>query len=180
MEAYDWDSPEDIPDQKKVIADGLGIFKETFGEVSKSFIAPCYNWDPSIEPLLKEHGVEWIQGIQSQLIPTGTFDHYTRLRHSFGETNTLGLKYNVRNCVFEPSMAANRDWVNSCLAQITSAFHWNKPAVICSHRINFIGFIDKKNRDRGLKDLDQLLKTIIKKWPDVQFISTDELSLFTN
>lgn len=178
MEAYDWDSQNEIHDQKLILADGFRIFKETFGEVSKSFIAPCYNWDPLIEEVLKEQGVEWIQGLRSQLMPTGTFDQYKPLQHTFGETNSLGIQYNIRNCMFEPSMNPNRDWVNSCLAQISSAFHWNKPAVICSHRINFVGFIDEKNRDRGLKDLNLLLQTILKKWPDVLFISTDELSQF--
>lgn len=178
MEAYDWDTPDDISEQKEVIADGLKIFKETFGEASKSFIAPCYNWDPLIEPVLKENGIEWIQGISTQLMPTGTFDQYTRLKHTFGETNVLGQRYNIRNCVFEPSMNPNRDWVNSCLAQVSSAFHWNKPAVVGSHRINYIGYIDEKNRDKGLKDLNLLLKSILKKWPEVRFISTDELSEF--
>lgn len=177
MEAYDWDATSDIPEQKMVIQDGLNIFKEIFGETSKSFIAPCYNWDPAIEEILKSNGVEWIQGIRSQLIPTGTFDNYIPLRHYFGEKNDLGLQYNVRNCILEPSMNANRDWVNSCLAQISSAFHWNKPAVICSHRINFVGFIEESNRDRGLRDLNMLLKSIVRKWPDAKFISTDELTL---
>ena len=178
MEAYDWDTPEDIPEQKKVIADGLRIFRETFGEESKSFIAPCYNWDAKIEPVLKDHGVEWIQGISAQLAPTGTFNRYQAIKHRFGETNALGMKYNVRNCTFEPSMHAGRDWVNSCLAQVSSAFHWNKPAVICSHRINYVGYIDIKNRDKGLKDLEALLSAIIRKWPEVKFISTDELSKY--
>ncbi len=178
MEAYDWDTKADIPEQKKVIEEGLQIFAATFQETSKSFIAPCYNWDPLIEVVLKENGVAWIQGMRSQLIPTGTFSKYLPLSHRFGETNALGLRYNVRNCIFEPSMNPNRDWVNSCLAQISSAFHWNKPAVICSHRINYVGFINEKNRDRGLQDLDLLLKTIVKKWPEVQFISTDELSKY--
>ena len=178
MEAYDWDTQEDISEQKKVIEEGLQLFAATFHQTSKSFIAPCYNWDPLIEVVLKENGVEWIQGMRSQRIPTGTFNQYIPLKHSFGETNALGLRYNVRNCIFEPSMNPNRDWVNSCLAQISSAFHWNKPAVICSHRINFVGYINPKNRDKGLRDLNALLKAIILKWPEVQFISTDELSKF--
>jgi hypothetical protein len=178
MEAYDWDSKSDVPAQKAIIADGLRIFTETFGEGSNSFIAPCYNWDPQIETVLAEQGVSWIQGLKSQLAPTGVFDQYTPIPHYFGEQNELGLRYNIRNCMFEPSMNPNRDWVNSCLAQISSAFHWSKPAVICSHRINFVGFIEEKNRDRGLKDLDQLLKKILQKWPDVHFISTDELSKY--
>uniref|UniRef100_UPI0040496F24 hypothetical protein n=1 Tax=Flavobacterium sp. TaxID=239 RepID=UPI0040496F24 len=88
------------------------------------------------------------------------------------------MKYNIRNCFFEPSSAPDRDWVDSCLVQISSAFLWNKPAVICSHRINYIGFIDEKNRDRGLRDLNNLLKKIVQKWPEVKFISTDELDQF--
>jgi len=180
MEAYDWDTKDDISEQIKVIEDGLQIFKDTFGEVSKSFIAPCYNWDPLIEPTLKAQGVTWLQGIQTQLIPTGTFDQYVPMKHTFAETNALGLKFNVRNCIFEPSMNPNRDWVNSCLAQVSSAFHWNKPAVICAHRINFVGYIDPKNREKGLKDLDALLKAIVQKWPDVRFISTDQLDAVLN
>ncbi|NHM06445.1 hypothetical protein G4D82_04365 [Flavobacterium sp. CYK-4] len=180
MEAYDWDSKDDIPEQIQVIEDGFRIFKDTFGETSKSFIAPCYNWDPMIEPALKNQGVTWLQGISSQLVPTGVFDRYDPIRHRFAEENHLGLRYNVRNCIFEPSMNQQRDWVNSCLAQVASAFHWNKPAVICAHRINFVGYIDPKNRDRGLKDLDVLLRSITKKWPDARFISTDQLDAFLN
>ena len=176
MEAYDWDTHEDISEQKLVVKEGIKIFKDTFGENSKSFIAPCYNWDPQLEKTLQENGVEWIQGIRSQYIPTGKFNEYTPLQHSFGEANIDGVRYNIRNCFFEPSMNPAKDWVQSCLAQVASAFHWNKPAVICSHRINYVGFIDKKNSDRGLKDLEQLLAAIVKKWPEVQFISTDELT----
>jgi hypothetical protein len=72
-------------------------------------------------------------------------------------------------------MLPSKNWVDSCLAQIQTAFLFSKPAVICSHRINFIGFINEKNRVRGLQDLDNLLKKIVKKWPDVIFISTDQL-----
>lgn len=176
MEAYDWDIPSDISQHKTIIADGLRIFRETFGESSASFIAPCYNWDSRIEDILAEQGVEWIQGLKAQLAPTGTFDQYKPVLHAFGEQNALGLRYNIRNCMFEPSMNPGRDWVSSCMAQINSAFHWRKPAVICAHRINFIGYIDESNRTRGLHDLDTLLKRILRKWPDVHFISTDELS----
>lgn len=178
MEAYDWDTKDDIPEQKLVIEEGLKIFESIFGFKSKSFIAPCYNWDLEIEDVLAKNEVKWIQGISNQMQPTGAFGNYIPLSHNFGDTNKWGIKYNVRNCIFEPSSSPNRDWVNSCMAQIASAFHWNKPAVICSHRINFVGFINEKNRDRGLRDLDNLLKAIINKWPDVHFISTDELDLY--
>ena len=176
MEAYDWDQPEDVNEQKKIVAEGLTMFENAFGFISKSFIAPCYNWDPKLEPMLASKGVKLIQGIRNQLIPTGIFDQYERLPHYFGEVNSSGLKYNIRNCFLEPSQLPGKDWVDSCLAQVQSAFLLKKPAVICSHRINYIGFINQHNRDRGLKDLETLIKIVLKKWPDVTFISTDQLN----
>lgn len=175
MEAYDWDNVEDIKQHKLIIAEGLKIFEAHFGYRSKSFIAPCYNWDSQLESFLAQEGIEWIQGLRSQLQPTGVFNQYESIKHHFGQSNN-GILYNTRNCFFEPSMLPQKDWVNSCLAQIQSAFLFSKPAVICSHRINFVGYINEKNGQRGLNDLNELLKNITKKWPDVRFITTDELT----
>ena len=175
MEAFDWDQPADIEFQKKTISEGLSMFENVFGFNSQTFIAPCYNWDSKLEPLLLSKSVKLIQGTRFQFAPTGTFEKYNLIPHYFGEINKLGLTYNVRNCFLEPSQNVNKDWVDSCLAQIKIAFMWQKPAVICSHRINYIGCINEKNRDRGLSDLKMLMNTVLKKWPDVQFISTNQL-----
>ena len=176
MEAFDWDTRDDIAEQKEVVKEGLRLFRQTFGYASKSFIAPCYNWDPDLETTLYENDVRWVQGIRSQMAPTGSFGSYSPIRHTYGEVAASGLRYNIRNCYLEPSMNPEKDWVSSCLAQIASAFLFHKPAVICSHRINYVGFIDPDNRERGLKDLRELLKTVVKRWPDARFISTDELT----
>ncbi len=175
MEAYDWDTMADIALHTEVISDGIRLFTKLFGYQPVSFIAPCYNWDPAIEEGLAKSGVKAIQGIKSQLVPTGVFNQYAPQSHYFGEMNRHGLHYTIRNCFLEPSLNPRKDWVDSCLAQVKNAFTWKKPAIICSHRINYIGYIEPKNRDRGLKDLQLLLTTIIKKWPDVEFITTDEL-----
>ena len=58
------------------------------------------------------------------------------------------------------------------LRQIAAAFRWKKPAIISTHRVNFVGGINKQNREAGLKELHSLLKTIVKRWPDVEFMST--------
>ena len=81
----------------------------------------------------------------------------------------------VRNVVFEPTEDRGIDWVNYAFKQIEAAFFWNKPAIISSHRVNFCGHIDPKNREKGLNALKQLLKKIVEKWPDVEFMSADEL-----
>jgi len=175
MEAFDWDHPADIEQQQSIIAEGLSMFEKVFGFASQSFIAPCYNWDPKLEPLLVSKSIKLVQGTRYQFAPTGKFENYTLIPHYFGEVSKLGLTYNVRNCFLEPSQYVNKNWVDSCLAQINIAFMWQKPAVICSHRINYIGCINEKNRERGLHDLKKVMEAVLKKWPDVQFISTDQL-----
>jgi hypothetical protein len=56
-----------------------------------------------------------------------------------------------------------------------AAFRWKKPANISTHRVNFVGGIDEANREKGLKELKKLLNTIVKTWPDVEFMSTRDL-----
>jgi hypothetical protein len=65
--------------------------------------------------------------------------------------------------------------VNHCLSTIEQAFNSKQPALISNHRACFVGRIDQKNRDKGLKAFDLLLKTILEKWPDAEFVSADKL-----
>ena len=94
--------------------------------------------------------------------------------HWLGQTNRHVQKYITRNCFFEPS-DSSKDWVNSCLSDIELAFKYKKPAVISSHRVNFMGGLDKKNREFGNLQLAMLLKSITNKWPDVEFMTSSEL-----
>ena len=50
-----------------------------------------------------------------------------------------------------------------------------RPAVISTHRINYVGYIDPKNKENGLRQLGKLLERILNKWPDVRFVTTDQL-----
>jgi hypothetical protein len=61
------------------------------------------------------------------------------------------------------------------LNRIETAFRYYKPAIISSHRVNFIGAIVPDNRNKNLMLLKQLLFEIVKKWPDVEFMSSDQL-----
>jgi hypothetical protein len=96
--------------------------------------------------------------------------------HILGEKNKIGQSYLIRNALFEPSENTNKDWVNSCLKEIDIAFRWHKPAIISSHRVNYIGFIDEKNRSRNIHDLKSLLTRMLEKWPDIEFMSSDKLA----
>ena len=98
------------------------------------------------------------------------------IRRYVGDKNEAGLFYLVRNCVFEPSQTSdNYDDVSMCLQNIDNAFFWNKPAIIDTHRLNYIGSYDEKNRDISLNKLRILLKKILEKWHDVEFMTSNEL-----
>jgi hypothetical protein len=176
MEALDWDSAEEVAMQAHELVDGLKLFRKIFGYSSASFIAPCYTWDPELNPTLSSHGVRWFQGVRVQRRPMGQASSHTVIRHFFGQRNEHGQRYNVRNVHFEPVMNPNVDIVDRALAQIAIAFAFRRPAVINTHRVNYIGSIDPKNADLGLGALKKLLISITRRWPDVKFISTDQLS----
>lgn len=47
--------------------------------------------------------------------------------------------------------------------------------------MNFCGHIDPENRKKGLSALKTLLEKVVKKWPDVEFVSVDEVvEIFEN
>ena len=97
-----------------------------------------------------------------------------RKLHWLGQRNAFGQTYITRNAFFEPN-APGKDWLNTCLSEISNAFMWKKPAVISTHRTNYIGSLNSENREHSLELLDQLLSKVIKQWPDVEFITSTEL-----
>jgi hypothetical protein len=157
------------------------LFEKIWGFSSKSFIASCYIWNSDIEKTLYQNGVKYIQGIVYQSIPTlSSKKPYNKKYHYQGQKNSYGQRYLVRNAFFEPCELIDSDFVNDCLHRISLAFKRNKPAVIGSHRKNFIGFIDPSNRDCNLRMFKTLLTEIIHRWPDVEFMTSDKLGDLMN
>lgn len=177
MGAFDSALEGDIQEYTKIIKEGLDLFEKLFGYRSRSFIATTYTWHPLIENSLKENGIDFLQGLVTQHIPVDDGHNYFYKRTNFqGKSSASQLIYLMRNCFFEPSQFNNyHNAVDECLSRIRTAFRWKKAAVICSHRLNFIGNIDSSNRDRNIHLFTKLLNEIVKRWPDVEFVSSDEL-----
>lgn len=176
LAAYNAESPNDYSFYKKSISEGLRLFEDLFGFKSLSMIAPCYLWDDVIEEVASQNGVRFIQGNVAQVYSTTQvlLNKKNNAFHCLGETNRFGQYYLIRNCLFEPAMNPRYNSEN-CLNSIRKAFCNNKPAIISSHRQNYIGCLDNKNRDNNLKDLTKLLKGVIKEYPDVEFVFSDEM-----
>lgn len=174
MAAFDLDSPEDLNEHEKIIEEGTHHFEQMFGFQSKSFIAPCYVWHPAHESILNKYGIRYIQGIPVQHVPDAR-KKYRKVWHYQGQKNRLGQRYFVRNCFFEPSLNPGFNWIEDCLRRLDIIFYWGKPAIIGTHRINFIGSLMEDNRKKNIRLFESLIGAILKKWPDVEFTTTDKL-----
>lgn len=175
LPAFDFENKQEELKINEIAIDGLHLFEELFGFKSKSIIAPNYTWGKSFEAAVSKAGVKYIQGSQ-----------IARYKNAEGENNKKRIRYTgkknshnqidlTRNAIFEPSENPNKDWVDSCLADIAIAFRWYHPAIICSHRVNFVSSLNQENRDRSLIQFKRLLTKIQQKWPDVEFMSSDQL-----
>jgi len=174
LEALAIDDIDDVICHKSILEDGYNLFVEIFKYKPESFIAPNYIWHKEHEYCLSKLGIGVLQGSLIQNEPVeGKTAH--RIYHFTGERNQFGQLYLVRNCFFEPSTKPSLDWVNLCLTDIRRAFNHNRPAIICSHRVNFIGSIDVRNRDRNLRSTKELLENITTLWPDVEFMTSNQL-----
>lgn len=171
-------SDKSVELQKESLKEGMKLFQEIFGYTSKSFIAPCYTWNPELNETLKRMGVDILQGSYFQYLSKDGRIIDT-LCHYMGQKNKLGQVHLVRNCLFEPTqdLRLNKEY---CLKGIEKAFKLKKPAIISAHRLNFIGAIHPRNRDDNLRQFSELLQTIVKCWPDVEFMSSDELGRLMN
>lgn len=178
--AFDASNFKEIEFQKNNIKQGLNLFEEIFAYKSKSFIANNFIWDTRLESTLNEEGVLFLQGMKYQLLPKFESNTRLKIRHYSGSTNKLEQTYLIRNCEFEPTQHQNFDSVDKCMADINNAFLWKKPAIITSHRLNFMGSLNIKNREDNLKRLDKLLKKITQNWPNVEFMNTVELGNIIN
>lgn len=177
MDACNYDSGEELRELKNIVKEGQELFKILFGYPSRSYIAACYIWGKDFEAHLADIGIEYIQGSSIQLLPRkgeGTVE-LGRKWHYIGQENRYKQIYLIRNCNFEPSWNDKVEWVGKCLKEIATAFKWNKPATVSTHRLNYIGYINENNRTRNLKLLSRLLSEIIKIWPGVEFITSVEL-----
>jgi hypothetical protein len=165
--------PGELEFQEKVIAEGLDLFNKLFGFKAEYFVAPNGPFNNKLNKVLVEYGIKFRSASKIQDEPLGN-GRTRKVLHWLGQKDKSGLRYITRNCFFEPSQPG-KDWIDSCLDNINVAFRWNKPAIISSHRVNYIGSLNLFNRDRSLKDLNRLINSILKAWPNVVFMTTPEL-----
>ncbi len=171
--AFNFESPQEEQSFKKIIEEGIEHFNTIFGFVSKSFVAPCGIKNDNLDNVLHKNGVEYFQ-VGRQLEPDGKGGVIAKNRY-WGHTNKLNQLYWRRNGTFEPSRDWHFNWEDSVMEDAKYAFRWGKPLVLNSHRVNYSGGVDPKNRENTLILLSKIVKKLQAKYPNLEFMSSDQL-----
>ena len=176
VEATHFRTPEDKSEILDSMIEGLDIFEQLLGFKSVSLIPPNYTWSNDFNEAVGQKGVKYFQGYSKIREPQ--MNGNAPIYHSYflGQQNLIGQLYLNRNVSFEPTLTkVSSDDVNTCLHEVSAAFSMGKPAIISTHRINYMGSIFSSNRDANLKLLNSILKYLVKKWPEVEFMASDTL-----
>ncbi|MDT8402403.1 MAG: hypothetical protein RQ743_11965 [Bacteroidales bacterium] len=163
-------------DQKSFLVDSLkeavSLFSNIFGQQPRVFVPGNGIFHPDFEHVIAGRGIKFLYVNRASAYPDNGGE--LKYRHMVtGQKGPHGLIYYTRNCAFEPS-DINYKGIDLTLKQIAAAFRWGKPANISTHRVNFIGGINPVNRENGLSELRKLLRAIVHKWPDVEFMSSGD------
>lgn len=170
FEFWDYNEKEDL---KGILRDGLRKFRSIYGYESTHFNPAGGRANKELHQGLAEEGIKMIDVPRFQKTHLG-FNKYRTEYFYTGKKNDRDQLFMVKNCVFEPTVPGI-DWIEYSLKQIDYAFKFNNPATISTHRVNYCGHISSENRKLGVNLLKELLKRIVIKWPDVEFLSTHEL-----
>lgn len=175
--AYHIRSIEELEFIKNSVVEASQLFSNSFGMISETIIPPRFIWPKELEPTFYQTGIKAIQGKLIQLIPKMVSDNTVLLQkiHWMGKTNPSGLQYLIRNVFFEPTQKPQFSWESDAMSRIETAFYWGKPAVISMHRLNFMGGFSNQNRMNSLNRLSKLILAVQSKYPEVEFLSSNEL-----
>jgi hypothetical protein len=175
MATLDYSNQNELQFTKNSIEDGVKIFESLFGFKSLTTIAPCYVWSDFHNAVFAKHDIKGLQGINIQYVPSLVNNNYSKKYHYTGQKNKNNQVHLVRNAFWEPTSFKNKNNEKDLLDRIDNAFFWKKPVIIGSHRINYIGSIVEKNRTENLKMLNNVLVETLRRYEDVEFMSSDEL-----
>lgn len=171
---YDMDNEQELIEHEKNIREGINFINKTFSQDTTYFLPPDGPYHLKLNKELVRNGIKYIGLPKIHLNPTNKGFLNKKLFWLGKKTNT-GLTVITRNVIFEPGSPRYTDWVSHALSDIENAFSAKKPAVISSHRANYVGGLNIENRTSNLAQIRILLNQILIKWPEVEFMTSSQL-----
>lgn len=176
--AFHPESKSEIHSYIDILKTASELFYKILAYHPKCFIAPNKEDPKEVESYLHEIGIKYLTRSKLRSYPLGN-GKFKKEINWLGKVNKLNQICLIRNCFFEPSsfgeFPSDINWVDNCLKEMNIAFSWHKPAVIISHRVNYVGTVDINHRDDSLRKLKELLTRMLKIWPEIEFMTSEEL-----
>jgi hypothetical protein len=167
-------SYDEMDSLKLNIKEGVELMNKMFNQNTTYFLAPDGPYHLHLNQALVNQGIQFIGLAKLHTNPLEPKWHQKK-PFWLGKKTKEGLRVITRNVMFEPGSPKSKDWVNTAMQQIETAFKFKNPAVIGTHRANFVSALNQENRTNGLKQLAMLLQKITLKWPDVEFMLSSDL-----
>lgn len=171
--AFDMQSMEELPFLGNSIREGIDIINSTFQQKTSYFLPPNGPYHLKLNSILVEKGIQYIGLAKMHQNPLETKTIEKKL-FWLGKKTKENLSVITRNVVFEPA-SPDYKGVEGSLKQIERAFNFKNPAVISTHRANYIGSLNPENRSKSLEELKCFLFQIKSKWPEVEFVTSSTL-----
>lgn len=171
---FDIKSYKELESLENNIKEGVYLINQIFKQKTQYFLAPNGPYHLRLNKELIKNGIQFI-GLPK--IHNNPLEHKWWQKKIFwlGKKLSSELTVITRNVIFEPSSPRYTDWVEPALIDIEKAFKSKKPAIISSHRANYVSGLSINNRNEGLQQLNLLLKKIIYKFPEVEFMTSSQL-----
>jgi hypothetical protein len=147
---------------------GMREFRNVFGFESTSFIPPTYIFDRKYFAILSDSSINYLQA--GNRLFTSERDRYIFpvMRKK------KGILWGIRNARLDVHPDYNFEY-DQCISSIEMAFQQQLPAVIDFHRVNFSGRFRPDYRERTIKQMHLLFDSIHKRWPQAEFITSNQL-----
>jgi hypothetical protein len=150
----------------------VATFAQLFGEPPVVAVPPTFIWNSEVERAWATAGVRFVvtsgrryTGRNSQGQPAGMDRQMLN-----GEIGDGGVCYLVRDIYFEPNFGHQAE---SVLAAIRERTQLGRPALLETHRFNFLGAAAVFESSR--RELERLLAGLLREFPTVRFMSTEAL-----
>lgn len=153
------------------VQEEVACFQRCFGRAPKVIVPPTFVWSEAVERAYANVGVEVLITPGRRYPGRDREGKLSAAERSYanGEKLSSGLIALVRNVYFEPALGHKPEAV---LDQIACKWHRREPALLETHRFNFL---DGKLQS-SLDALGSLLEKALARWPELCFLSSYELA----
>lgn len=159
-------------DIQNAVRTETAYFEEVFQRSASVVVPPRFLWNPTVEAQWAGSGVNYL--VTPGVMYTGINDHgklvIGRTGIFNGQVSDAGLVYLVRNDYFEPSLGHTADNVLAAVAEKTRL---GRPTLLEIHRFNFCD--SASDSKTAFNALEHAIQSVLKNFPDVVFLSTQEL-----